>query len=222
MPKKELALKIYERSIEFPVLQSEKSLKIYQTIKSNGIAINRSTYRHMKAPWKLIKVVSEFHRKSNSPYLTKDVSKYESSRFNMNIPIHVIKETISKILNLSFKKGKSRKIRLDSMKQSHIKCLFAVKLVKAMNDFSILINIDETLFSRTTRPSYSWLERGKEWSIGNIWCTNSTSLITAITSTGSVYASSISDSVKESRIVDYFQGLKEFIQDKLKIDIIIN
>ena len=105
------------------------------------------------------------------------------------------------------------------MKQSHIKCLFAVKLVKAMNDFSILINIDETLFSRTTRPIYSWLERGKEWSIGNIWCTNSTSLITSITSTGSIYASSISDSAKGSTIFDYFQGLKEFIQDKLKIDI---
>ena len=173
----------------------------------------------MKASRKLIEVVSKFHRKSNSPYLTKDVSKYVSSRFKVNIPIHVIKDIMSKILNLSFKKSKSRPIRLNSMKQSHIKCLFAVKLVKAMNDFSILINIDDTLFSRTTRPSYSWLERGKEWSIGNIWCTNSTSLITEITSTGLVYASSISDSIKGSIIVDYFQGLKEFIQDKLKIEI---
>ena len=38
-------------------------------------------------------------------------------------------------------------------------------------------------------------------------------------SKGSEYASSISDSFKGSPIVDYLKWLKEFVQDKLKIDI---
>ena len=81
-----------------------------------------------------------------------------------------------------------------------------------MNDFSILINIDETLFSRATKTTHSWLLKGEECTINNIWYSNSCSLITAITSTGSIYASTYSGSVDGSTFVEFLKGLKSFIQ----------
>ena len=46
-------------------------------------------------------------------------------------------------LDQTFKKSKSRPLRLNFTKQSSIKSFFAVRLIKKMNNFSILINIDE-------------------------------------------------------------------------------
>ena len=80
----------------------------------------------------------------------------------MSITIHIIKDTMRRVLNLSFKKVKSRPIGIDYIKQFSTKSLFAVRLVKEIKNFSVLINIDETLFSRATKSVYSWLEKGKE------------------------------------------------------------
>ena len=60
------------------------------------------------------------------------------------------------VLNL-VKNGKSCTFRMDSIKKSYTKILFAVKIIKKMNCFSTLINIYDTLFSWTTKNTHSWL-----------------------------------------------------------------
>ena len=69
---------------------------------------------------------------------------------------------MKKELRLSFKKGKSRPFKLDFIKQNYTKSLFAVKIIKKLDKFSTLINIDETLFSRQTKITHSWLLKEKE------------------------------------------------------------
>ena len=68
------------------------------------------TYRHLKASLKITELVSEFHERSNQPYVVKDVMKSISSISGVKISLHIIKYTMSKIFNLSFKKGNSRPI----------------------------------------------------------------------------------------------------------------
>ena len=58
-----------------------------------------------------------------------------------------------------------------------MKGLFSIKLSKTINDFGILINIDETMFSGTTKTSHSWLLKGEEAKLMNILFTCSTSII---------------------------------------------
>ena len=59
-----------------------------------------------------------------------------------------------------------------------------------MNSFDALINIDEASFSRLTKATRCWSTKGKEAIIENICFSNSTSLITAITTFGDVFAAS--------------------------------
>ena len=63
------------------------------------------TLRHFKASRKLTEIVFEFHERSSQPYVAKDVMKSISSIYGVKIPLHIIKYTMSKIINLSFKKG---------------------------------------------------------------------------------------------------------------------
>ena len=157
-----------------------KIIKEFASKKIHWNKIDQISLRHLKSSHKLIKVISEFHEGSNQPYVANDVMKFIRNKYRVSIPIHIIKDTMRRFLNLSFKKGKSKPIGIDYIKQFSTKSLFAVRLVKEINNFSVLINIDETLFSRATKSVYSWLEKGKEWTISNIWWSNSISLLTAI------------------------------------------
>ena len=134
------------------------------------------------------------------------------------MPLHIIRDAMKNELGLSYKKGKSRPFKLDPVKQCYIKSLFGVRIIRKLNEFSTLINIDETLLSRATKSTHSWLIKGIEWSVNNIWYTNSWSLITTITSTGSVYAAIYSNSVDAKIFVKFLKELKCFIYNKAKKD----
>ena len=175
------------------------------------------TCRQMKASQKLIEEVAEFCKTSDHPFVTGDLSIFIKNKWRVNIPTHVIRETMKKELRLSFKKGKSRPFKLDFIKQNYTKSLFAVKIIKKLDKFSTLINIDETLFSRQTKITHSWLLKGKEWTVKNIWSSNSWSVITAITSTGSVYALCFCCSITGKIFAEFLKELNKFIKNKLLI-----
>ena len=52
----------------------------------------------------------------------------------------------------------------------------------------MLININETSFSWDMKITLFWLQKGSDHVIMNIWYTNSTGMITSITSSGEVFA----------------------------------
>ena len=104
-------------------------------------------------------------------------------------------------------------------KQIIIQDLFVVKIIRIMNKFKILINIDETLFLRATKITHTWSEKGKEWVLNNIWCSNTFTFITAIWLTDTVYASNLFKNVKGENFVNFLNGLKMFIEERLKFRI---
>ena len=63
---------------------------------------------------------------------------------------------------MSYKIGKSRPIDYDEVKLSLMKGLFSIKLSKAINNYELLIKIDETMFSRTTKTLHSWSLKEKK------------------------------------------------------------
>ena len=85
-----------------------------------------------------------------------------SKELRLDLPSHVVKEILKTNLNLSFKKGKSRPSSMNKDRHALIKSIFAARVAKEIKRFRLLINIDETLFSRFTKSDYSWLEKGKE------------------------------------------------------------
>ena len=122
----------------------------------------------------------EFHSSINKPYVSNEVKKTIQNKYRVNFQAYIIRDTMKEVLNLSYKKGKSRPLTTMTSKQIIIKGLFVVRIIKIINKFKILINIDETLFSRATKITHIWSEKGKEWVLNNIWCSSSFTLINVI------------------------------------------
>ena len=79
-----------------------------------------------------------------------------------------------------------------------------------MNSFDALINIDEASFSRFTKATRCWSAKGKEAIVENICFSNFTSLITAITTFGDVFAASIVGWVNILTFMKYLDVLEDF------------
>ena len=77
--------------------------------------------------------------------------------------------------------------------------------------FRVLINVDQSSFSRITKKDYSRIPKGKSQIIKNIWFKNSCSLITAITSTGAVIAAKTNTTVISNLMVSFMKELISFI-----------
>ena len=99
------------------------------------------------------------------------------------------------------------------------KQLFSIKLWKILERFSILINVDESSFSRLTKKEFTWMPKGKSQIIKNICFKNSWSLIIAITSTGGVIATKINGNVSSSLFVKFMKELILFIKDNEDVEI---
>ena len=84
-----------------------------------------------------------------------------------------------------------------------------------INDYDLLINIDETMFTRTTMASRSWSVKVKENNLMNICFSNSTSLMTAITSFGDVLSAETRGSVTSKHFIKFLEKLKSFIYDTI-------
>ena len=124
-----------------------------------------------------------------------------------------------KVLNKSYKKGLPRIMNFDETWQSWAKQLFSIKLWKTIEKFSMLINVDESSFSRLTKKELTWIPKGKDQIVKSICFKNSWSLVTAITSTGSVIIGKVNGSVRSNLIQKFIKELISFIKDSEGVEI---
>ena len=135
-----------------------------------------------------------------------------SKELRVDLPFHFVKEILKANLNLRFKKGKSRPSCMNKDKNALIKSIFVARVAKEIKRFPLLINIDETLFSRFTKSDYFWLEKGKEWIVMSVRFSNSVSVIAVITSAGTVFAAASNGTVTGNLFKEFLKKLKDFIQ----------
>ena len=92
-----------------------------------------------------------------------------------------------------------------------MKDLFNVKVGKLIANYDFLVNIDETMFSRTTKANRSLSNTGIEKNLMNICFSNSTSLMAAIISFGDVLSAEIQGGVTGKHFIKFLEELKELI-----------
>ena len=163
--------------------------------------------------------IREYARLMKYPFSARDVSSYLNQKYRVRIPPGLVRNILKNNLEMSYKLGKSRPVNYCESKASLMKGLFSLKISRIMNRFDVLINIDEAMFSRSTKASYSWSKKGKESTLMNIWFSNSTSLITAITSNGDVFAVDTNGSITSKILIKFIDELEIFLMEKAKISI---
>ena len=139
--------------------------------------------------------IYDYTKSWSYPITSKDVWIHLHQTLGLNISREVVIKIMKEYWQLSYKKGKSRPMGLQIAKQRLLKLYFTIKLIQNLNNYSMLINIDETYFSRYMKLTHSWLQKGADRELMNIWYTNSASMITSITSSGEVFAISTTGAV---------------------------
>ena len=190
-----------------------KTLKEFKRRGTTNLWSSWSTKRSIRTSKTIADHISKQWCNYPYPFTANDVSKNLHKMLRVRLSEKVISQILKESLGLSFKKGKSWPVTWSKNKQQLLKCLFAIKIIPLISKSKLLINIDETSFSRLTKLDYSWLKKGHPWKLMNTVFKNSTSLITAITSTGKVFAASTNGSVNTLIFKDFLDKLKQFIKE---------
>ena len=94
------------------------------------------------------------------PFTIGDVKQYLDDTNNQDNPYVVIRKVMINDLNMSFKLCKSRSstFNITKIKASHK--LFRAYFAQRLEPSTLIINVDESVFSRTSKINYSWSTKG--------------------------------------------------------------
>ena len=130
------------------------------------------------------KAIVSYVNKSSNVFNYADIARYIEQTFNVTLQKRSIIIFLKNDMNMSYRKALSRPWKPNSCTSQIFKVLFCIEFANNIDLFHVLVNIDEVLFSRSTKTNYTWMEKGSQ----NIWYnssfTGSLSLIGAITSLG--------------------------------------
>ena len=155
------------------------SLNIRRQEVFSKIRWRKNIDSHIMTEW-----ISDFVRKQTGWFDSIDVQRYIKSKLLIFIPLHQIRKNLKRKEHLSFKKGSSRPVTLNTERLKLLKSLFWVKLSQKLPEIKMLINVDESSFGKDTTKNYSWLKTGKDCSIKNIKFKSSVNVISSMTTSG--------------------------------------
>ena len=105
--------------------------------------------------------MSNYIENEQGVYTSKEVQMYLKSEYELNLSSSSIIQHMKSNHNLSFKRVSFRPVFTDFDHIQRLKLLFAVEFSNLVDNTRILVNIDETSLSRTTKINYSWFLKGE-------------------------------------------------------------
>ena len=157
-----------------------------------------------KKMWGLIKSYAE---NTGHPFTWKDVKEHLIETYGILSDIHVIRRILKEQMNYSYRRWSPRPLLIDRSVWRIKKVLFAVKLLKIINNSTVLINIDESSISDSTKANYSWGLKGISKNISATIIKGSINLVTAILSNGISITGIKSGTVKSDTFIEFIEHL---------------
>ena len=106
------------------------------------------------------------------------------THYGIWIDINIWRKILKEKLGYSFKRCSSRPLNLNHQLQKLKKILFTVKLLKIVRRSTLLVNIDESVISHSTKSNYSWSQKGTPANLSTMLLKGSISVVSAICSNG--------------------------------------
>ena len=95
--------------------------------------------------------IVRFYNKTKTPFTSKDVQKHLSENLNNVPPLNKIVNIMRNDLKLTYKKCLSRPNSIDLERIKLLRFLFSVNFASYLNQNTLIWNIDECTFSRSTK-----------------------------------------------------------------------
>ena len=100
---------------------------------------------------------------------------------------------------------------------SYSKSLFTIEFIKSLSEADIILNIDESIISWSTKWEYSILKNGGNGRILNDMFSNSVNVILVASNSGWTFTGLWHTTTTRHIFINFLKSLKESIQIKLKI-----
>ena len=126
--------------------------------------------------------IQEFIENERGWFWSTDIQKFIQVTTGLDVSWRDIINCMKEQLNFSFKKVSSRVIIEDQQRVYLLKIIFCFEFANLLKRNLVIVNIDEVLFSNSTKTNCSWGLKGSSTIVHNISFKGSQSLIGAITS----------------------------------------
>ena len=153
----------------------------------------------------LCRVIASYCEKMTVAFTWKDVKEYIIKQHGVCVGVDVIRKILKWNLGYSYKRCSSRPLLLNHNLSKLKKILFSVKLWGMINRSTILVNIDEAVFSHSTKANYSWCKKGVPSNISTIIFRGSISIVSAITSNGVSITGIRKGTIDSSSFIEYIE-----------------
>ena len=104
--------------------------------------------------------------------------------FESDVQVHDIRKFLSKELKFWYKRGSSRPVLSKKRTSKYLNAIFSSRMLLAIYNRSLIINVDESSYNRTVKSNYSWLPIGDSSPILNTNWTRRTTIIFGLISNG--------------------------------------
>ena len=116
------------------------------------------------------------------------------------------------IYTYSYKRGASRTPKSKSKSSMYLQAAFSCWLLQSIYEDCMIVNIDESSFSRSVKWMYSWLPKSKTSGIINTLFKGRTTLILALLTNGHWISMTIDETAKSEDFCLFLCVLKNFIE----------
>ena len=178
-------------------------MELLKNNKQDSVAPIIQKYRDKK----IISMIISYVEKNNQSFTCKDISEDLMNDEGILVDIHSVRKVLKDKMNYSYKRWSSRPLMIDHSNLRVKKALFVVKLLKLIENSTILINIDEATISTSTKVNYSWSPKGIPWNASTIAIKGSIWLITALFSNGISITGIRNGATNSSTFIEYIKHL---------------
>ena len=114
------------------------------------------------------KKVVEYIKSQSGVFNSRDVQKYIKTTTGVNVNQQSIIVFMKSILGMTYKRVSSRPVMKIPYSIILKKVLFWLEYAHMIKQEHVIVNIDETLFSKSTKINYSWSSKRRDNIVNNI------------------------------------------------------
>lgn len=162
--------------------------------------------------------IKRFIENTVSRVTARDVQDHLRLKVGVVIPLAQVRSVLRTAFKLSYKRCNKRPIALDMRKLTVEQTLFWVKLSKSIDEFKLLINIDEASINYNTVENYSWSPIGMSSSISNQPFKGAINFIWWITSRGDWFSLWKTSRTNSSHFVNFLEACFTYLSSKYQLE----
>ena len=159
----------------------------------------------------------EFIKSQTSIFNSKDVQTYIKSEAGVEINQQSISWFMKRNLSMNYVRVSSRPVAKDTDIILLKQIIFWLEFGHLIRKDHIVLSIDETLFSNSTKINYSWIANNK----ANIWSNSSfqgsLSIIAAITCKGDWFISNLTSNNNSDNFIWFVEHLMTWLRDDIGV-----